>query len=78
MLDKRITIYFIHDTISMSKRFFTFLVILMGLSILGVIAVQLVWMKNVIQVKNELFDRSVNEALNQTAQQIERRLSNSY
>ena len=57
----------------MSKRFFTFLVILMGLSILGVIAVQLVWMKNAIQVKNELFDRSVNEALNQTAQEIERR-----
>ena len=63
---------------SMSKRFFTFLVILMGLSILGVIAVQLVWMKNAIRVKNELFDRSVNEALNQTAQEIERRLSNSY
>ncbi len=55
----------------MSRRFFTFLVILMGLSILGVIAVQLVWMKNAVKVKNELFNRSVNEALNQTAHRIE-------
>ena len=55
----------------MSKRFFTFLLVLMGLSILGVIAVQLVWMKNALQVKNELFDRSVSEALNQTAQDLE-------
>ncbi len=55
----------------MSKRFFTFLLFLMGLSILGVIAVQLVWMKNAIQVKNELFERSINEALTQSAQRLE-------
>ncbi len=43
----------------------------MGISILGIIAVQLVWMNNAIKVKNELFDRSVNEALNNTVQKLE-------
>ena len=55
----------------MNKRFFTFLIILMGFSILGVIAVQLVWMNNALKVKNELFDRSVNEALSNTANRLE-------
>ena len=45
----------------------------MGISILGIIAVQLVWMNNAIRVKNELFSRSVNEALNSTAEKLEER-----
>ena len=45
----------------------------MGFSILGIIAVQLVWMNNAIRVKNELFSRSVNEALNNTAEKMEER-----
>lgn len=44
----------------------------MGVSILGIIAVQLVWMNNAIRVKNELFNRSVNEALNNTAEKLEK------
>ena len=55
----------------MNKRIFTGLVILMGISILGIIIVQLVWMNNAIRVKNELFDRSVNEALNNTVTRLE-------
>jgi len=43
----------------------------MGISILGIIAVQLIWMNNAIQVKNELFNRSVNEALNNTVNKLE-------
>jgi two-component system phosphate regulon sensor histidine kinase PhoR len=43
----------------------------MGISILGIIAVQLIWMNNAIRVKNELFDRSVNDALNNTAKKLE-------
>ena len=43
----------------------------MGISILGIIVVQLVWMNNAIKVKNELFDRSVNEALNNTVTKLE-------
>jgi len=55
----------------MNKKFFTGLIILMGISILGIIAVQLVWMNNAIAVKNELFNRSVNEALNNTVNKLE-------
>ncbi len=43
----------------------------MGISILGIIVVQLVWMNNAIAVKNELFNRSVNEALNNTVRKLE-------
>lgn len=55
----------------MNKRIFTGLIALMGISILGIVIVQLVWMNNAIRVKNELFDRSVNEALNNTTNRLE-------
>ena len=55
----------------MNKKVFTGLIVLMGISILGIIAVQLVWMNNAIRVKNELFSRSVTEALNQTVSRLE-------
>lgn len=55
----------------MNKKIFTGLVVLMGISILGIIAVQLVWMNNAIRVKNELFSRSVNDALNSTVSKLE-------
>ena len=55
----------------MNKKIFAGLVILMGVSILGIIVVQLVWMNNAVKVKNELFDRSVNEALNKTVDRLE-------
>ena len=43
----------------------------MGISILGIIAVQLVWMNNAIKVKNEIFNRSVQEAMHQTVNRLE-------
>ena len=43
----------------------------MGISILGIIAVQLVWMNSAIRVKNEMFERSVNEAMQRTVQRLE-------
>ena len=55
----------------MNRKFFAGLIILMGISILGIIAVQLVWMNNAVRVKNELFNRSVNEALNNTVNRLE-------
>ncbi len=57
----------------MNKKIFTGLVVFMAISILGIIAVQLIWMNNAIQVKNELFSRSVNDALNSTAKKLEDR-----
>lgn len=43
----------------------------MGVSILGIIAVQLVWMNNAIRVKNEMFDRGVSRAMQQTVSRLE-------
>jgi two-component system phosphate regulon sensor histidine kinase PhoR len=55
----------------MNKKIIIGLIALMGISILAIIIIQLVWMSNAIRVRNELFDRSVNEALNSTANRIE-------
>jgi two-component system phosphate regulon sensor histidine kinase PhoR len=55
----------------MNKKIFTGLIALMGISILGIVIIQLVWMNNAIRVKNELFDRSVNEALTSTTNRLE-------
>jgi len=55
----------------MNKKIITGLIALMGISILGIIIIQLVWMNNAIRVRNELFDRSVNEALNSTTNRLE-------
>lgn len=55
----------------MNKKIITFLISLMGISILGIIIIQLVWMNNAIRVRNEMFDRSVNEALNSTTNRLE-------
>ena len=55
----------------MNKKIIIGLIALMGISILAIIIIQLVWMNNAIRVKNELFDRSVNEALNSTTNRIE-------
>jgi two-component system phosphate regulon sensor histidine kinase PhoR len=55
----------------MNKKIFTGLVVLMGISILGIIIVQLIWMNNALNVKNELFRRGVNEALSNTVNKLE-------
>ena len=55
----------------MNKKVITGLIALMGISILAIIIIQLVWMNNAIRVRNELFDRSVNEALNGTTNRLE-------
>lgn len=55
----------------MNRKLFKGLVVLMGISILGIIAVQLIWMNNAIKVKNEMFDRSVNEAMQRTVRRLE-------
>jgi len=54
-----------------NKKIITGLIALMGVSIIGIIIIQLVWMNNAIRVRNELFDRSVNEALTSTTNRLE-------
>jgi len=56
---------------AMNKKVITGLIALMGISIIGIIVIQLIWMNNAIHVRNELFDRSVNEALNSSTNRLE-------
>lgn len=56
----------------MNKKLFTGLIILMGISIFGIITIQLVWMNNALKVKNELFIRGVNDALVNTASRLQK------
>ncbi|WP_372773185.1 sensor histidine kinase [Mangrovibacterium sp.] len=55
----------------MSKQTFSYIIILMGLSIVGIILVQIVWINNAIEVRNDLFNRSINEVLNRAAERLE-------
>ena len=55
----------------MNRRIIIGLVILMGISLLGIVAVQFYWFSNSVKVRNELFDRSVNEALNKAVRRLE-------
>ncbi len=55
----------------MNKKLFRLLVFFMGISVLGIIAVQLVWINNAIRVKNEMFNRGVNEAMLRTVNRLD-------
>jgi two-component system, OmpR family, phosphate regulon sensor histidine kinase PhoR len=56
----------------MVKKITTGLIILMGISIVGIIIVQLIWMDNAIRLRNEQFDRGVSDALHQTVNRMEK------
>lgn len=45
---------------------------LMSVSLIGIIVVQLLWIKNAVEVKTEQFDKSVNTALNNVVNRLER------
>ena len=55
----------------MTKRKVNILIVLMAAAMLGIIVLQVFGMKNAMQVQNELFNRSVKEALMETTKRIE-------
>ncbi|PRY11208.1 phospho-acceptor domain-containing protein [Pontibacter ummariensis] len=57
----------------MSKHTIIGIIILMSISLLGVVGLQLYWINDAIKVKQEQFDRSVNEALASVVQKLETR-----
>lgn len=57
----------------MNRRIITGLILLMGVSLLGIIAVQVYWFNNSVKVSHELFDRSVVEAMNKAVRRLETR-----
>lgn len=56
----------------MKKQKFSGIIILMGISLLGIIAIQVFWMHQAISVKDEQFDQQVNQAISRAAYRIER------
>lgn len=57
----------------MNRRLFVLLVVLMSLSLVGIIAVQLYWIKRSVDDKEEQFSTSITEVLTRVADKIEER-----
>src|ERR1700761_1922049 len=57
----------------MKKRSIALIIGLMSFALLGVMAMQLYFLRQSYQMQSELFDRSVNEALNNVAAKISKR-----
>ncbi|QCR22951.1 ATP-binding protein [Pontibacter sp. SGAir0037] len=55
----------------MNKYTIIGVIMLMSISLLGVVGLQLYWINNAIEVKQEQFDRSVNEALAKVVEKLE-------
>ncbi len=62
----------------MNKRLFVLLVILMSLSLIGIISVQLYWIKSSVEDKEEQFSTAVAEVLNKVTDKIEDREMKDY
>jgi two-component system phosphate regulon sensor histidine kinase PhoR len=56
----------------MVRKVITGLILLMGISIAGIIIVQLIWVKNAIRLRNEQFERGVSDAMHQTVSRLEK------
>lgn len=62
----------------MNKRLFVLLVILMSLSLIGIISVQLYWIKSSVEDKEEQFSTAVSEVMNKVTDKIEDREMKDY
>jgi two-component system phosphate regulon sensor histidine kinase PhoR len=62
----------------MNRRLFVLLVVLMSLSLVGIIAVQLYWIKSSVEDKEDQFSKSVSEVLSRVADKIEEREMKDY
>ena len=62
----------------MNKRLFVLLVVLMSLSLVGIIAVQLYWIKSSIEDKEEQFSNTISEILSKVTESVEAREIREY
>lgn len=62
----------------MNKRLFVLLVILMSLSLVGIISVQLYWIKSSVEDKEEQFSNIISEVLSKVTDKIESREMKDY
>ncbi|MBO0341225.1 sensor histidine kinase [Flagellimonas profundi] len=62
----------------MNKKLFVLLVVLMSLSLLGIIFVQVYWIRTSINDKEEQFSRTVTDILDKVASRVEKREMKEY
>lgn len=62
----------------MNKRLFVLLVILMSLSLIGIISVQLYWIKSSVEDKEDQFSNTISEVLSKVTDKIESREMKEY
>ena len=55
----------------MNKKLISIVIILMCISLLGIVSIQLLWIRNAIKIKEEQFDRAVNEAMSNVVDKLE-------
>ncbi len=55
----------------MKKSQIHIIIVLMGIALLGLIALQVYWIRKAVELSEENFNTSVNDALNQVAQRLE-------
>ena len=56
----------------MNRKNIALIIALMSISLVGIILVQLYWIKNAVEVKTEQFNRSVNDVLDDVVAQLEK------
>jgi two-component system phosphate regulon sensor histidine kinase PhoR len=57
----------------MSKRIFVLLVVLMGVALMGIIAIQIFWIRSSIEMREEQFSTNVRFALSEVSENIRKR-----
>ena len=60
----------------MGKKMFVLIVVLMSVSLMGIIAVQLYWINNAVESKNEQFTNDVQKSLGSVAERINEKQEN--
>lgn len=58
---------------NMKRKRFSLILALMSVSLIGIIVVQWLWLRNAIDIREENYDRDVREALVQTVSQLDKR-----
>ncbi|MUP40067.1 sensor histidine kinase [Labilibaculum euxinus] len=56
----------------MSRKIITSLILLMSISLIGIIGVQILWIKNAIEIQEQTFDSNINEALHKIVTNLEK------
>ena len=62
----------------MGKRVFVLIIILMSISLIGIISVQVFWIKNTIQITEEQFTSNVRFALAKVSEDIKEHEFNEF